>query len=61
MEEKKKMGRPTDAPKINNYRIRMTDHELQMLNTCCEMLNLSKADIIRKGIELVYKYYKYKD
>lgn len=53
--ERKKMGRPTDAPKTNNYRIRMTDEELKKLEMCCERTGLSKADIIRLGIQKVYE------
>lgn len=53
--EKKKMGRPTDNPKTNNYRIRMTDEELKKLERCCEGTGLSKADVIRLGINKVYE------
>lgn len=53
--EKKKMGRPTDSPKVNNYRIRMTDEELKKLETCCERTGLSKADVIRMGIDKIYQ------
>ena len=52
--EKKKMGRPTNSPKTNNYRIRMTDEELRKLEFCCERTGLSKADVIRLGIDKVY-------
>ncbi len=52
--EKKKMGRPTDSPKTNNYRIRMTDEELSKLEKCCQKTGLSKADVIRLGITKVY-------
>lgn len=48
------MGRPTENPKINNYRIRMTDEELKKLEECCEKTGFSKADVIRLGIEKVY-------
>lgn len=58
MIEKKKMGRPTDNPRINNYRIRMTDEELKKMEICCEKTGLSKADVIRKGIDLVYQEIK---
>lgn len=51
----KKMGRPTSDPKINQTRIRMSDEDLEILNTCCKELNLSKTDVIRKGIRLVYE------
>lgn len=53
--EKKKMGRPTDNPKTNNYRIRMTDEELKKLEVCCKRTGLSKADVIRMGINRVYE------
>ena len=57
-EQRKKMGRPTESPKTNNYRIRMTDSELQKLEYCCDKTGLSKADVIRKGIEMVYSALK---
>lgn len=53
--EKKKTGRPTESPKSNGYRIRMTDEELRKLNVCCEKTGLSKADVIRLGIFKVYQ------
>ncbi len=53
--EKKKIGRPTENPKSNGYRIRMTDEELRKLNVCCEKTGLSKADVIRLGIFKVYQ------
>lgn len=58
--EKKKMGRPTDNPKTNNYRIRMTDEELSKLEECCRETGLSKADVIRLGIDKVYEELKAK-
>lgn len=50
------MGRPytADSPKTNNYRIRMTDEELRKLELCCERTGLSKADVIRLGIDKVF-------
>ncbi|MCM1256497.1 MAG: hypothetical protein NC307_01430 [Roseburia sp.] len=48
------MGRPTDSPKTNNYRIRMTDEELLKLEECCNRMGLSKANVIRLGIDKVY-------
>lgn len=52
------MGRPTDNPKTNGYRIRLTDTELQKLEECCRLAKLSKADVIRLGIDKVYKSLK---
>lgn len=52
------MGRPTNSPKTNNYRIRMTDEELKKLEECCGKTGLSKADVIRLGIGKVYEELK---
>ena len=49
-----KKGRPTNDPKTNQQRIRMSDREIKMLDYCCEFYGLSKADIIRQGIEHLY-------
>lgn len=54
-ENGKKMGRPTNDPRKNGYRIRMTDKEVKLLDECCSLTGLSKADVIRLGIEMVYK------
>lgn len=48
-------GRPTNDPKSNQYRIRLSDKEVEMLEFCCEKTGLSKSDIVRRGIEKVYK------
>lgn len=50
-----KMGRPTDNPKTNQMRIRMSDEDVRMLEYCCEITNMSKADVIRMGISKVYQ------
>lgn len=50
-----KLGRPTNSPRNNNYRIRMTDDELKKLEFCVGKSGMSKADIIRLGIVQVYE------
>jgi predicted DNA-binding protein len=40
--------------KKNQYRIRMTDEELEKLEYCSKVTGLTKADVIRKGIDKVY-------
>lgn len=50
----KKIGRPTDNPKIHQTRIRMSDTELQKLNYCSEVLKISKTDVINMGVDKVY-------
>lgn len=54
----KKMGRPTDNPKNNQFRIRMSDDDVRKLQFCSEHLNLTKAEIIRMGIDMVYQEIK---
>ena len=49
-----KMGRPTEDPRRNQYRIRLTDEEVEKLEFCSQMTGKSKADIIREGIDTVY-------
>ena len=55
MDNKKKMGRPTCNPKINQLRIRLSDDEKKILDECCKKTGLNKSEVIIKGIELVYK------
>lgn len=50
-----KMGRPTDDPKRHETRIRMTDEDVRILETCSRELGKTKTDIIRMGIREVYK------
>jgi len=54
----KKMGRPTDDPKKSRLELRLTDAEVQMLDHCVKETGLSKADIIRQGINEIYKKLK---
>jgi len=48
-------GRPTDDPKKNETRIRMSDNDIEMLNYCCEVLSLTKAEVIRQGVKNMYE------
>ena len=47
-------GRPTDNPKRNDTRIRMSDEDVRILEYCCKVTGMSKADVIRQGIREVY-------
>ena len=42
-------GRPTDDPKRNQYRIRLSESDLEKLEYCAEQTGKAKADIIRRG------------
>lgn len=46
---------PTENPKDRGYRLRVSDEDLQMLDYCAEVLGLTKAEIIRQGIKLMYE------
>lgn len=48
-------GRPTQEPKGNRESFRLSDADIEKLKTCVEKTGLSKTDIVRKGIDLVYK------
>lgn len=58
MTNKKKMGRPTDDPKTLNTRVRLSENDVKMLEYCSEKTGLTKSEIIRRGIELVYNKIK---
>lgn len=48
-------GRPTDDPKKERVGFRLSDEETKMLAYCCEVLGLSKTEVIRQGIKEMYK------
>ncbi len=56
--EKKKMGRPTDSPKIIVKRARMSELDVEKLKECCRILEMSESDVLRKGIDEVYQKLK---
>lgn len=49
---------PSKDPKIHETRIRMSDSDINKLEYCCKQTGLTKADVIRKGIDEVYKQLK---
>lgn len=53
--DKKKMGRPTDNPKIIVKRARMSEEDVNKLKMCCEVLGISESDVLRMGINKVYE------
>lgn len=61
MKNKTKMGRPTDDPKTLNTRVRLSENDVRMLEYCSEKTGLTKSEIIRRGIELVYNKIKKED
>lgn len=54
----RKMGRPTDSPKDYMLRVRLDAETLMMLDACCEKQNVSRSEIVRKGIKSQYENQK---
>ena len=50
-----RMGRPPSAdPKRNDMKIRLTDSERAKLDYAAQVLGMTKADVIRHGIDFMY-------
>lgn len=49
---------PSKDPKTHETRIRMSDNDIEKLEYCCKQTGMKKADIIRRGIDEVYKQLK---
>lgn len=51
-----KTGRPVDGkPKDHRLEIRVSLIDKMKLEYCCNVLNLSKSDVVREGINLLYQ------
>lgn len=51
----KKMGRPpSDNPKAETIRIRVDQATLSKLDACTEKLNMTRSDVVRRGIEKMH-------
>lgn len=46
-------GRPTSNKKTERLEVRMTPDEAQLLHECAEELELTRTEVIVKGIRLV--------
>lgn len=50
----KKMGRPTDNPKDISLKIRLDQDTADKLEQCVQAMNVSKAEILRRGVHKIY-------
>ena len=50
----KKMGRPTDNPKDTVLKVHLDQGSVDMLDECKETLEVSKAEVVRRGIKKVF-------
>lgn len=48
-------GRPTDDPKNTRVELRLSESDAAKLDFCCKMFGLTKAEVIRRGIDRVYQ------
>ena len=48
------MGRPTDAPKNTTIKFRIDEDTIQKLCECSEVLNISKSEVLRKGVHQIH-------
>lgn len=48
-------GRPTNNPKPHRESFRLSDDDIKKLDFCIKQTGMTKTDIIRKGIDLVYQ------
>lgn len=51
-------GRPTDNPKKTRLELRLSNDDSVKLEYCCQKTGLSKAEILRQGLDSVYKKLK---
>lgn len=51
----RKMGRPTDNPKDISLKVLLDKDTAEKLNECVQVLKVSKAEVMRRGVNEVYK------
>lgn len=51
-------GRPTSDRKGNRESFRFSEGDIKKLNFCVKKTGMSKTDVVRKGIDLVYESIK---
>ena len=48
------MGRPTDNPKDISLKVRLDKDTAEKLDECVRILDVSKAEVVRQGVQKVY-------
>ena len=51
----RKTGRPSSDPKRLVLKVRISEDDKQKIDTIQDKTNMSKSDIVRKGIDKVYQ------
>jgi len=52
---------PSKDPKWHRESFRMSDSDIEKINFCVEKTGMKKVDVVRRGIDLVYKEIKEKE
>ena len=50
----KKMGRPTDSPKVIDIKIRFDRDTVDKLEICSEKMRITRAEVVRRGVRKMY-------
>ena len=50
----KKLGRPTDSPKDITMKIRFDKDTSEKLEKCSEKMEISRAEVVRRGVHKMY-------
>lgn len=48
------MGRPTDNPKDISLKVRLDKDTAEKLDECVRILEVSKAEVVRQGVQKVH-------
>lgn len=51
----RKTGRPTEEPKTQVARLRLTESERRKLEECCQITGLSITGVLKLGMDKVYR------
>lgn len=49
----KKLGRPTTNPRNKSLQMRLAENELDKIQRCADLLNVSRTDAVMRGIDLL--------
>lgn len=48
------MGRPTDNPKNTSIKFKADDETVRKLKECSEKIEVSQAEVLRRGVHKMY-------
>ena len=60
MKERKKPGPKPEKPLEHDLKVRVDNERLEIIDYCMEKLNLTRSEVLRKGVDLLYEGLKKK-